>query len=81
MARALRTRTPVFVADLALDGLAEDPDPRVRADAARAMARRIHEAPDAYARKLTALSIDSDPRVGRTAERLLRVLAGVRVHA
>jgi hypothetical protein len=81
IARALQTRTPVFVADLALEGLAEDPDPRVRTDAARAMAHRIHEAPDAYARKLTALSVDSDPRVGRTADRLLRVLSGVRALA
>ncbi len=81
IARALQTRTPVFVADLALDGLADDPDPRVRADAARAMARRIDEAPDAYSRKLTALSADRDPRVERTARRLLQAISPVRGQA
>jgi hypothetical protein len=75
IARALRTRTPVFVSDLALAGLASDPDPRVRADAARSMARRIHEAPDTYLRTLAALSADDDPRVERTARRLLAALS------
>jgi HEAT repeat protein len=81
IARALQTRTPVFVSDLALEELASDPAPDVRASAARAMARRIHEAPAAYARTLTRLSVDPDVRVERTARRLLAALTGVEHHA
>ena len=76
IARALQTRTPVFVSDLALEELSNDPAPDVRAAAARAMAHRIHEAPDAYARSLTRLAADPDARVERTARRLLTVLTG-----
>ena len=77
IARALRSRTPVFVSDLALEELSTDPDPTVRASAARAMAHRIHEAPVAYARTLSRLTEDIDPRVERTARRLL----GALIHA
>jgi len=74
IARALQSRTPVFVSDLALEELSTDPDPSVRVASARAMARRIHEAPDAYARTLSRLADDIDPRVERTARRLLAAL-------
>ena len=76
IARAMQTRTPVFVSDLALEELSSDPAPDVRAAAARAIARRIHEAPDAYARTLTRLTSDPDTRVERTARRLLVALTG-----
>lgn len=76
IARAMRTRTPVFVSDLALEELSRDPAPDVRAAAARAMAHRIHEAPDTYARSLTRLAADPDAHVERTARRLLTVLTG-----
>jgi hypothetical protein len=74
MARALQSRTPVFVSDLALEELAKDDDADVRAATARAMARRIHEAPTGYAQTLARLAEDRDPRVERTARRLVTAL-------
>ena len=76
MARALQARTPVFVSDLALEELANDADADVRAATARAMARRIHEAPREYKQTLARLAEDRDPRVERTARRLLSALRG-----
>jgi HEAT repeat protein len=76
MARALQSRTPVFVSDLALEELSNDTEADVRAATARAMARRIHEAPDGYARALSRLAEDGDPKVERTARRLLSALTG-----
>jgi hypothetical protein len=76
MARALQSRTPVFVSDLALEELAKDADADVRVATARAMARRIHEAPVGYAEALARLADDSDPKVERTARRLVSALFG-----
>lgn len=76
MARALQSRTPVFVSDLALEELAKDADADVRAATARAMARRIHEAPAGYAQTLARLAEDRDPKVERTARRLVTALRG-----
>ena len=76
MARALQSRTPVFVSDLALEELSNDTEADVRAATARAMARRIHEAPAGYAQALSRLAEDPDPKVERTARRLLSVLTG-----
>jgi HEAT repeat protein len=76
MARALQGRTPVFVSDLALEELAKDSEADVRAASARAMARRIHEAPVGYAEALSRLAEDQDPKVERTARRLLSALTG-----
>jgi hypothetical protein len=78
IARALRSHTAVFVSDLALEELSGDRDPHVRALAARAMAHRFHEAPKAYRRILGRLCADPDPRVARTARRLLVPLARLR---
>jgi hypothetical protein len=76
MARALQRRTPVFVSDLALEVLSNDADADVRAATARAMARRIHETPGGYREALSRLAGDSDPKVERTARRLLAALTG-----
>jgi hypothetical protein len=76
MARGLQSRTPVFVSDLALEELSNDSEAEVRAATARAMARRIHEAPVGYARALSHLTEDPDRKVQRTARRLLSALTG-----
>jgi hypothetical protein len=76
MARALQSRTPVFVSDLALEELAKDDDADVRKATARALARRIHEAPAGYAQTLARLAEDRDPKVERTARRLVTALRG-----
>jgi hypothetical protein len=75
IARALQSRVAVFVSDLALEMLSNDDIPEVRAVAARAMARRIAEAPDIYERALSRLADDEEPRVKRTARRLNAALA------
>lgn len=81
VARALRRPIAVFVSDLALAELSNDVDPEVRALAARAMARRIHEAPESYGRELQRLRGDPHPRVARTARRLLDSLARPKSYA
>jgi hypothetical protein len=70
IARALRNTTSVFVSDLALEELSKDEDTEVRALAARAIARRFLEAPEAYGRALARLGADPHPRVARTVTRL-----------
>jgi hypothetical protein len=75
LARALQSHVSVFVSDLALDELSNDDSPDVRAVAARAMARRFTEAPDAFERALSRLADDQEPRVQRTARRLNAALA------
>jgi hypothetical protein len=81
VARALRRPIAVFVSDLALTELSNDVDPEVRALAARAMARRIHEAPEGFGRELRRLRDDPHPRVARTARRLLDSLARPKSYA
>jgi hypothetical protein len=76
VARALSSSVPVFVSDLALEELSRDSASDVRALAARAMARRIREAPESYSRALARLSEDPARRVRRTAHRLLAVVMG-----
>jgi soluble cytochrome b562 len=75
IARALQNPVAVFVSDLALEELSNDDAPEVRAVAARAMAHRFAEAPDAYGRALTRLADDPEARVQRTARRLNAALA------
>jgi hypothetical protein len=71
VARALSSRVPVLVADLALEQLANDSEAEIRAAAVRAALERLEEAPDTYRRLAQDLREDSDRSVRRAARRLL----------
>ena len=71
LARALSSRVPVLVADLAIEQLANDDDPEIRAAAIRAGLQRIDEHPQIYRRLATERAADSDRNVRRAAKRLL----------
>jgi len=73
VARALSLPTQVFVTDLAIGELAQDPNPDVRAAAARAARAHAQSHPDGFERILSELSQDPE-RVVRAAARQ----AGVR---
>lgn len=72
LARALTWSTPVFVADLVLEQLAQDQTPAVRAAALAAVARHFHEDSSTYARIALQCSDDSDPSVQQLARALLK---------
>ncbi len=71
MARALSSRVPVLVADLALQELATDTVPEIRAAALRAAQQRLEEGPATYRRLAEERITDSDRNVRRAARRLL----------
>jgi hypothetical protein len=71
MARALSSSVPVLVADLALQQLASDAQPEIRAAALRAALNRLEEDPATYRRLAEELVTDSDRNVRRAARRLL----------
>ena len=68
VARALSLPTRVFVADLAIGELAQDPNPDVRAAAARAARSHAQSDPDGFEQILSELSQDPE-RVVRAAAR------------
>jgi hypothetical protein len=72
IARALRARTQVLVADLAIEQLALDTDGHVRLAALRAAAARFGESPDLYRKLARDLASDSSSLVSRAAARILR---------
>ena len=63
IARALVRSTPVLVADVAIEQLAQDELPRVRVLAARAAAAHYAEDPATYRRLLVGLAMDADEQV------------------
>ncbi|HVJ19053.1 MAG TPA: hypothetical protein VM686_26720 [Polyangiaceae bacterium] len=71
LARALSSHVPVLVADLALEQLANDDEPEIRAAAVRAALQRIDEAPATYRRLAAERIADPDRNVRRAAKRLL----------
>ena len=71
MARALSSKVPALVADLALEVLSSDPDAEIRSAALRAAAQRFDEDPATYRRIAEERSADSDRGVRRAARRLL----------
>jgi hypothetical protein len=77
MARALSSRVPVLVADLALRQLATDGDPEIRAAAIRAALQRYEDDPRTYRHLGQEHLRDPDRAVRRAARRLL-AHAGIR---
>jgi hypothetical protein len=71
MARALSSKVPVLVTDLALDQLSNDLDPEVRAAAMRAALLRFDEDPLTYRRLAEERLADPDRNARRAARRLL----------
>jgi hypothetical protein len=71
MARALSSRVPVLVADLALQQLSSDAEPEIRATALRSAQQRMKEDPATYRRMAEERITDSDRTVRRAARRLL----------
>ncbi len=76
LARALTWSTPVFVADLVLEQLAQDSTAVVRAAALAAVARHFHENSVAYARIVTQCTSDPDPNVQKLARALIKRARG-----
>lgn len=70
LARALTWSTPVFVADLVLEQLAEDDHIAVRAAALAAVAKHFHEDSSAYVRIVSKCVDDPDLNVQRLARAL-----------
>lgn len=76
LARALTWSTPVFVADLVLEQLAEDESTAVRAAALAAVAKHFHEDSTAYVRIVSKCVNDADVNVQRLARALFRRARG-----
>ena len=76
LARALTWSTPVFVADLVLEQLAQDPTAVVRAAALAAVAKHFHENSAAYARIVMQCTSDPDPNVQKLARALIKRARG-----
>jgi HEAT repeat protein len=76
LARALTWSTPVFVADLVLEQLAEDESTPVRAAALAAVAKHFHEDSSAYVRIVGKCIDDPDPKVQRLARALFQRARG-----
>jgi HEAT repeat protein len=76
LARALTWSTPVFVADLVLEQLAEDESTAVRAAALAAVAKHFHEDSTAYVRIVSKCVDDADVNVQRLARALFRRARG-----
>jgi hypothetical protein len=76
LARALTWATPVFVADLVLEQLAQDETAPVRAAALAAVARHFHEDSSAYARIVAQCEHDPDRNVQRMARAMMQRARG-----
>lgn len=76
LARALTWATPVFVADLVLQQLAQDETATVRAAALAAAARHFHENSAVYTDIVSQCENDSDPNVKRIARAMLKRARG-----
>lgn len=76
LARALTWSTPVFVADLVLEQLAEDESTPVRAAALAAVAKHFHEDSSTYVRIVGKCIDDPDANVQRLARALFRRARG-----
>ncbi|HKY36539.1 MAG TPA: hypothetical protein VJN18_11405 [Polyangiaceae bacterium] len=76
LARALTWSTPVFVADLVLEQLAQDPTPVVRAAALAAVAKHFHENSATYARIVRQCTSDPDRNVQKLARALIKRARG-----
>ena len=76
LARALTWSTPVFVADLVLEQLAEDENTPVRAAALVAVAKHFHEDSSAYVRIVSKCIDDPDANVQRLARALFQRARG-----
>lgn len=76
LARALTWSTPVFVADLVLEQLAEDESAAVRAAALAAVAKHFHEDSSAYVRVVSKCVDDEDVNVQRLARALFQRARG-----
>lgn len=74
IAAALCSPIPVLASDFAIEQLAQDAEPRVRALSGLAAACRFREAPGTYEKVLTRLVADPDRWVRRMADRLLKAL-------
>jgi len=76
LARALTWSTPVFVADLVLEQLAQDEAATVRAAALAAVAKHFHENSSTYSRIVTQCAGDPDANVQKLAKALLKRARG-----
>jgi HEAT repeat protein len=76
LARALTWSTPVFVADLVLEQLAEDEHTAVRAAALAAVAKHFHENSSAYVRVVSKCIDDPDVNVQKLARALFKRARG-----
>jgi len=76
LARALTWSTPVFVADLVLEQLADDEHTAVRAAALAAVAKHFHENSSAYVRIVSKCIDDPDPTVQKLARALFKRARG-----
>lgn len=76
LARALTWATPVFVADLVLQQLAQDETATVRAAALAAVARHFHENSAVYTEIVSQCENDADPNVRRLAQAMLKRARG-----
>jgi HEAT repeat protein len=76
LARALTWSTPVFVADLVLEQLAQDETAAVRAAALAAVAKHFHENSATYSQIVTQCAGDPDPNVQKLARALLKRARG-----
>jgi HEAT repeat protein len=76
LARALTWSTPVFVADLVLEQLAEDESTPVRAAALVAVAKHFHEDSSAYVRIVSKCIDDPDSNLQRLARALFQRARG-----
>jgi HEAT repeat protein len=72
LARALTWATPVFVADLVLQQLAQDETATVRAAALAAVARHFHENSAVYTDIVSQCERDADESVRRIAQAMLK---------
>jgi HEAT repeat protein len=72
LARALTWATPVFVADLVLQQLAQDEVANVRAAALAAVARHFHENSAVYTAIVSECENDADANVRRIAQAMLK---------
>jgi HEAT repeat protein len=72
LARALTWATPVFVADLVLQQLAQDETATVRAAALAAVARHFHENSAVYTDIVSQCESDADESVRRIAQAMLK---------
>jgi HEAT repeat protein len=72
LARALTWSTPVFVADLVLEQLAQDENAAVRAATLAAVAKHFHENSAAYSRIVLQCAEDPDRNVQKLARALLK---------